>query len=164
LALGLLGSDARYAGHIFVMSDRNSFPSNPTSWPPLWSVSPTTVHSVAVRGLVQMRLLKSVRTMEGSLMEFRDARRDNRKLALMVGYLATNVLAWDIVYSNDIHWMVFSSSSILHSRVLILARKIGIPRYSPDCRATLWGLKHLLRLHRSEESIPRRNGSAPSRC
>jgi hypothetical protein len=95
LALGLLGSDARYAGHIFVISDGNSFPSNnnnaTTAAAPFWAQSPTTVHCVAVGGLVQMELLRNIRTQQGSLLEFRDTQRDGAKMGLLVGYLATNV-------------------------------------------------------------------------
>ena len=94
--------------------DRNSFPSNTTSSPPFWFVSPMTVHCVAGWGLIQMGWVRSERTRDRSLMEFRDAERDVGKLDLMVGYLATNVLAWDAVYTNDNHSKVFSSSPILH--------------------------------------------------
>ena len=88
LALGLLGSDARYGGHIFVISDGNCIPISIT---PFWSRSLTTVHTVAVGGLVQTTLLGKIRTREGCMVELRDAERDVGRLALLVGYLATNI-------------------------------------------------------------------------
>lgn len=91
LALGLLGADSRYGGHIFVLSDGNSSPPLVSDDPGFWTQSPSTVHCIAVGGLVDMTVLTTVRTREGCLMEFRDTHRDASKVQMLVGYLGMNV-------------------------------------------------------------------------
>ena len=91
LAVGLLGADARYGGHIFVISDGNAFTQNMDGDMGFWREAPCLVHCIAVGGLVHMSTLRRIRTREGCLMDFRDTQRDIAKISSLIGYLATNV-------------------------------------------------------------------------
>jgi hypothetical protein len=51
----------------------------------------TTVHSIAIGGLIQMNLLRKIRTKGGTYLEFRNEDRDIPRLSLLIGYLATNI-------------------------------------------------------------------------
>ena len=86
LALNLLAKDARYGGHIFLLSDGQFLPNN---LDPFWLTSLTTVHVIAIGALTYPIKLRSLRHQSGSLLEYRSPSSDSFSLAQLIAYIAT---------------------------------------------------------------------------
>lgn len=84
-ALNLLARDARYGGHIFLLSDGQFLHSNPDTF---WSTSPTTVHVIAVGALTYPTKLRSLCHQSGSFLEYRSSSSDSSRLAQLIAYIA----------------------------------------------------------------------------
>lgn len=87
LALNLLMKDARYGGHIFLISD-GTFPVS-FDIARLWSISSTTIHTIAIGSLIHPTTLRHIRHQNGSFLEFRSLSSDSTRLAQLVAYIAT---------------------------------------------------------------------------
>jgi hypothetical protein len=82
--LGMLGKDARFGGHVFVVSDGGFDPGSR-----FWEGCSTTVHVIAVGGLVWGERLRGLRQQAGGFIEVREGREEGWSKCLdeLVGYL-----------------------------------------------------------------------------
>lgn len=87
LALQLLVKDARFGGHIFLISDGNLCVQDVSPW----RNSSTTIHTVGTGALIHPYALRQFRHKTGTFLEFRSS-SDSAKLAKLVAYLATHAV------------------------------------------------------------------------
>lgn len=82
--ISMLGKDARFGGHVFVVSDGGFDPGSP-----FWEGCATTIHVVAVGGLVWGERLRGLRQQAGGFVEVRESVEEGWRKGLgeLVGYL-----------------------------------------------------------------------------